>query len=51
MQPTFLIMIQISSRKLLGLRSGIVVAVPIPEQYAASGERIEKAIQEAINEV
>ena len=41
-------MIQASQR--LGLRSGMVVACPIPEQYAASGEMIEEAIQQALRE-
>ena len=34
----------------LGLQSGLLVAVPIPEQEAAAGERIETAIQQAVGE-
>ena len=31
-----------------GLESGMLFAVPIPEEFAASGETIELAIQEAV---
>ena len=34
----------------LGLGSGILIAVPIPEEFAADGEVIEGAIQKAVTE-
>ncbi|XP_071501415.1 uncharacterized protein [Diadema antillarum] len=34
----------------LGLGSGMLIAVPIPEEYAADGELIEGAIQDAVSE-
>lgn len=35
----------------LGLGGGMVLAVPIPEQYEAAGQQVEAAIQEALGEV
>lgn len=32
----------------LGLRSGLLLAVPIPEEHAAAGQQIEEAIQAAV---
>lgn len=34
----------------LGLRSGLLLAVPIPEEHAAAGQQIEEAIQAAVTE-
>lgn len=34
----------------LGLGSGILFAVPIPKEHAASGQLIEDAIERAIGE-
>lgn len=34
----------------LGLGTGILIAVPIPEEYSASGSLIESAIQRALKE-
>ena len=34
----------------LGLGSGTLIAVPIPEKYAASGELVEGAIHTAVRE-
>lgn len=34
----------------LGLGSGLVLAIPIPEEHAADGEAIERAIQTALEE-
>lgn len=34
----------------LGLQSGILLAVPIPEEHAATGQQIEDAIQTALSE-
>ncbi|KAM4618493.1 uncharacterized protein ACJ7VT_007871 [Polymixia lowei] len=34
----------------LGLRSGLLLAVPIPEEHAAVGQQIEEAIQSAVVE-
>ncbi|KAM6960566.1 uncharacterized protein FYW47_009136 [Aplochiton taeniatus] len=34
----------------LGLESGLLLAVPIPEEYAASGQQIQEAIQTALAE-
>lgn len=34
----------------LGMNSGILVAVPIPKEYSASGNFIESAIQKALKE-
>ena len=38
-------------RKKLGLESGVVIAVPIPEANQSIGESVNKAINEALNEV
>ncbi|XP_036376219.1 uncharacterized protein zgc:136858 [Megalops cyprinoides] len=40
----------IESMLSLGLQSGLLVAVPIPEEYAAAGQQIEEAIQTAVAE-
>ncbi|XP_053174690.1 uncharacterized protein zgc:136858 isoform X1 [Scomber japonicus] len=40
----------ISSTLSLGLQSGILLAVPIPEEHAAAGQQIEEAIQTAVTE-
>jgi pseudouridine-5'-phosphate glycosidase len=37
-----------AAQQQLNLASGIVIGVPIPSEYAASGEIIESAIQEAL---
>lgn len=34
----------------LGLQSGVLIAVPIPEEHAAVGQQIEEAIQAALTE-
>ncbi|XP_071753678.2 uncharacterized protein LOC139910311 [Centroberyx gerrardi] len=34
----------------LGLQSGVLLAVPVPEQHAAAGQQIEEAIQTAVAE-
>lgn len=34
----------------LGLQSGVLLAVPIPDEYAAAGQQIEDAIQAAVTE-
>lgn len=34
----------------LGLQSGVLLAVPIPEEHAASGQQIEDAIKVAVAE-
>ncbi|KAM7002203.1 uncharacterized protein LKV04_003512 [Tautogolabrus adspersus] len=34
----------------LGLQSGVLIAVPIPEEHAAAGQQIEEAIQTAVTE-
>ncbi|XP_072242258.1 uncharacterized protein [Leuresthes tenuis] len=34
----------------LGLQSGVLIAVPIPEEHAAVGQQIEEAIQAAVTE-
>ncbi|XP_061629820.1 uncharacterized protein zgc:136858 isoform X6 [Phyllopteryx taeniolatus] len=34
----------------LGLHSGVLIAVPIPQEYAAAGQQIERAIQTALAE-
>ncbi|XP_049429972.1 uncharacterized protein zgc:136858 isoform X2 [Epinephelus fuscoguttatus] len=34
----------------LGLQSGVLLAVPIPEEHAAAGQMIEEAIQAAVTE-
>jgi pseudouridine-5'-phosphate glycosidase len=34
----------------LGLRSGLLLAVPIPEEHAAAAEPVERAIQQAVRE-
>ena len=38
-------------RKRLGLQSGIVIAVPIPEANQSIGESVDRAIDEALNEI
>ncbi|KAI3371151.1 hypothetical protein L3Q82_023783 [Scortum barcoo] len=40
----------IASTLSLGLQSGILLAVPIPEEHAAAGQQIEEAIQAAVTE-
>jgi pseudouridine-5'-phosphate glycosidase/pseudouridine kinase len=40
----------IDTQRQLGLQSGIVLAVPVPEEHAADGQRIEAAIQQALAE-
>ncbi|XP_035521703.1 pseudouridine-metabolizing bifunctional protein C1861.05 [Morone saxatilis] len=40
----------IASTLSLGLQSGVLLAVPIPEEYAAAGQHIEEAIQAAVTE-
>uniref|UniRef100_A0A3Q0R1B9 Zgc:136858 n=1 Tax=Amphilophus citrinellus TaxID=61819 RepID=A0A3Q0R1B9_AMPCI len=40
----------IASSLFLGLQSGVLLAVPIPEEHAASGQQIEDAIQVAVAE-
>lgn len=34
----------------LGLQSGLLLAVPIPEEHAAAGQQIEEAIRAAVTE-
>lgn len=34
----------------LGLQSGVLLAVPIPEEHAAAGQQIEEAVQAAVTE-
>jgi pseudouridine-5'-phosphate glycosidase len=34
----------------LGLKSGQVIAVPIPAEHAADGQQIQSAIEQAIRE-
>ncbi|XP_029379574.1 pseudouridine-metabolizing bifunctional protein C1861.05 [Echeneis naucrates] len=40
----------IASTLSLGLQSGVLLAVPIPEEHAAEGQQIEEAIQAAVIE-
>ncbi|XP_039988917.1 pseudouridine-metabolizing bifunctional protein C1861.05 [Xiphias gladius] len=40
----------IASALSLGLESGVLLAVPIPEEHAAAGQQIEEAIQAAVTE-
>ncbi|XP_043083149.1 pseudouridine-metabolizing bifunctional protein C1861.05 [Puntigrus tetrazona] len=40
----------IASTLSLGLHSGLLLAVPIPEEHAATGQQIEEAIQTAVTE-
>ncbi|KAM9352022.1 uncharacterized protein ABDE67_006881 [Symphorus nematophorus] len=40
----------IASTLSLGLQSGVLLAVPIPEEHAAAGQQIEEAIQAAVTE-
>ncbi|XP_036424228.1 pseudouridine-metabolizing bifunctional protein C1861.05 isoform X2 [Colossoma macropomum] len=40
----------IASTLSLGLQSGVLLAVPIPEEHAAAGQQIECAIQVAVDE-
>ncbi|XP_068169684.1 uncharacterized protein zgc:136858 isoform X2 [Antennarius striatus] len=40
----------IASALSLGLQSGVLLAVPIPEKHAAVGQQIEEAIQAAVGE-
>ncbi|KAM7414898.1 hypothetical protein PAMA_019626 [Pampus argenteus] len=40
----------IASTLSLGLQSGVLLAVPIPEEHAAAGQQIEQAIQTAVTE-
>ena len=41
----------IFARNEFGLKCGIVVAVPIPQEYQSNGDSIDRAISEALNEV
>lgn len=41
-------MIQASSS--LGLRSGMIFGVPIPDSYEAAGARIQEAVEQAVEE-
>lgn len=34
----------------LGLQSGVLIAVPVPEEHAGEGQQIEEAIQAAMTE-
>lgn len=34
----------------LGLGSGLLLAVPIPEEHAAAGQQIQEAIEAAVTE-
>uniref|UniRef100_A0A3Q3T1L6 Zgc:136858 n=2 Tax=Mastacembelus armatus TaxID=205130 RepID=A0A3Q3T1L6_9TELE len=40
----------IASTLSLGLQSGVLIAVPIPEEHAAAGQQIEEAIHAAVTE-
>ncbi|XP_052452958.1 uncharacterized protein zgc:136858 isoform X2 [Carassius gibelio] len=40
----------IASTLSLGLQSGLLLAIPIPEEHAATGQQIEDAIQTAVKE-
>ncbi|GAB4281620.1 MAG: pseudouridine-5'-phosphate glycosidase [Candidatus Promineifilaceae bacterium] len=40
----------INARKALQLQSGILITVPVPQAYAADGEKMETAIQQAVQE-
>uniref|UniRef100_A0AAQ6ILB1 Carbohydrate kinase PfkB domain-containing protein n=1 Tax=Anabas testudineus TaxID=64144 RepID=A0AAQ6ILB1_ANATE len=40
----------IASTLSLGLQSGVLLAVPIPEEHAAAGQQVEDAIQAALTE-
>ncbi|XP_061825333.2 uncharacterized protein [Nerophis lumbriciformis] len=40
----------IESALSLGVQSGVLIAVPIPEEHAAAGQQIEEAIQTALEE-
>lgn len=40
----------IASALLLGLGSGVLIAVPIPTEAAASGQKVEEAVQQALSE-
>ncbi|KAM7396967.1 hypothetical protein PAMP_019970 [Pampus punctatissimus] len=40
----------IASTLSLGLQTGVLLAVPIPEEHAAAGQQIEQAIQTAVTE-
>ncbi|XP_034541782.1 pseudouridine-metabolizing bifunctional protein C1861.05 [Notolabrus celidotus] len=40
----------IASTLCLGLQSGVLIAVPIPEEHAAVGQQIEEAIRAAVTE-
>ncbi|CAJ1056321.1 pseudouridine-metabolizing bifunctional protein C1861.05 [Xyrichtys novacula] len=40
----------IESTLSLGLQSGVLIGVPVPEEYAAAGQQIEEAIQSAVTE-
>ncbi|XP_051916675.1 uncharacterized protein zgc:136858 isoform X3 [Hippocampus zosterae] len=40
----------IESTLSLGVRSGVLIAVPIPQEHAAAGQQIERAIQTALAE-
>ncbi|KAL3892222.1 hypothetical protein ACJMK2_004452 [Sinanodonta woodiana] len=39
----------IDSRNKLGLQTGTLIAVPIPDEFSAEGKEIEQAIQDAVN--
>ncbi|XP_026991445.2 pseudouridine-metabolizing bifunctional protein C1861.05 isoform X1 [Tachysurus fulvidraco] len=40
----------IASTLFLGLQSGLLIAVPLPDEHAAAGQQIEDAIQAAVTE-
>ncbi|XP_061578464.1 uncharacterized protein zgc:136858 [Cololabis saira] len=40
----------IASTLSLGVQSGVLIAVPIPEEHAAAGQQIEEAIQAAVTQ-
>ncbi|XP_029951701.1 pseudouridine-metabolizing bifunctional protein C1861.05 [Salarias fasciatus] len=40
----------VASTLSLGLQSGVLLAVPVPEEHAAAGQEIEEAIQAAVTE-
>lgn len=42
--------LHIASTHSLGLQSGVLLAVPIPDEHAAAGQQIEDAIQAAVTE-
>lgn len=40
----------VEASRALGLENGMVLAVPIPEEYAAAGAQVEAAVQQALKE-